>query len=42
MVQISNTNKIKNTDGLLNKKPSDIDVEWIGKTKKEYQKMSLT
>ena len=34
MVQISNTNIVKNADGLISKKPSDIDVEWIGRTKK--------
>ena len=30
MVHISNTNIVKNADGLLNKKPTDYDLEWIG------------
>ena len=34
VMQISNINIVKNADGLLNKKPTDSDVEWIGKTKK--------
>ena len=30
---ISNANLVKNADELLNKKPAETEVEWIGKHK---------
>ena len=33
ITEICNTNLVKNADGLLNNKPIDTEVEWIGKQK---------
>ena len=33
IIQISNTNIVKNAEGSLNKMPTEIDIEWIGKSK---------
>ena len=35
ITEISNTNLVKNADGLLNNKPIDTEVEWIGKNKSQ-------
>ena len=40
VAQISNTNLIKNANGLLNKIPIDIEVEWVGKHKLDSHKTS--
>ena len=34
IVQLSNSNIVKNKDALLNKMSSEIEIEWLGKTKK--------
>ena len=34
ITDLSNSNLIRNANGLLSKKLSDIDVEWVGKLKK--------
>ena len=34
VIDISNANLVKNSDGLLSKKNVDFDVEWIGKDRK--------
>ena len=34
VVDISNSNLVKNTDGLLSKRPANNDIEWIGPQKK--------
>ena len=35
ITEISNTNLVKNADELLNNKPIDTEVEWIGKNKSQ-------
>ena len=34
IIDMSNANLIKNTNGLLSKKNVDVNVEWVGKSKK--------
>ena len=36
IADISNSCIVKNVDGLLSKKPTEMEVEWIGKLKKRF------
>ena len=33
IVDISNSSVVKNADGLLSKRPTEMEMEWIGKSK---------
>ena len=41
MVDLSNSNHLKNADGLLAKKPMDQDLQWVGTLENVFQKIDL-